>query len=378
MFKTFVQSRTMVAALIVIAAGLLFAVLLPIVSPFPGWAAGLLGLALGFMAGMLAMLGHGTSRDALLSVLTGIGAARRGERPARPSEPSQEVSELLAALDSVATDVQARTKRLREAEAKREDLAAQIEERDRRLVQGLRGLDGLAGEWTTALREEIQVLDRLDALAEPTNGADAGGRRTQLVSDTERGADAMRRAVDEIRAFEASASRAREAFTSLRARAEAMGSAIEDAEHATSQAGLVAVNVAILAAQAGESGRAFGVASDEIKELVDRAAGATRTLEQLVEALATDAADALDAVARDASTIDRLARVSSESAHTLRELGELYRAQPRRAETSRDTTAQVEIVRELVRAHERRVAVLSQAFERLRAPHDENTEPERT
>jgi methyl-accepting chemotaxis protein len=367
----FLKGRNAVAALVVIAAALSLGVALPLVAPFPGWAAGLVALSLGLIAGSLGRLGHGANRDELVSIQTGIGAARRGERPSRPAELSGELNELLGALDTVADDVQTRSRRLKDAESKRDELSAEVDERDRRLGQAVRGLDVLVDELSTALHEQTSTIEHLSGSVEATSGADHAARTVDLALETERGAESVQRVVEELARLAQSSSRATALLTALHARTEKMREAVADADRAIRQAGVVAINVEILAGNAGDAARGFEVAGQEIKELTDRAGDGARVLTQLLDTTANETRGAEAALATELSGIERATRAGAEAERVLRDIAALHRAQPERAGAWREAAALVERIRELAHTHERRAAALAETLERLRAPSPE-------
>ncbi len=321
------------------------------------------------------MLGHGTSREELLSIHTGLGSARRGERPTRPAESSEDLSEVLNVLDTVADDFQARMRRSRDAEAKRDDLHGQLAERDRRFGQALGALDLLVDELSAALREQTSMVEHLAGSVEATSGTDAPNGARDLALETERSAESMLRAAEEIRRLEGSATKAIATLSAVRARTDSMREALGDVEQMIRQAELLAINVDILAGNAGESTRAFDVAAQAMKELTDGARDATRLLAHLVEATATEARSAGDALARDAAGVERVARTSSDAERMLHELAALHRSEPTHTSTWREAATLVERIRELSHAHERRAVALAESLQRLRTPNHEAETP---
>ena len=82
----------------------------------------------------------------------------------------------------------------------------------------------------------------------------------------------------------------------LGARSEEIGKILTVITEVTDQTSLLALNAAILAAQAGEYGKGFAVVADEIKELAERTANSTKEIEDVVEAVRREAADAVRAM----------------------------------------------------------------------------------
>jgi methyl-accepting chemotaxis protein len=100
----------------------------------------------------------------------------------------------------------------------------------------------------------------------------------------------------------------------------------------TEQANLLALNAAIIAAQAGEQGKGFGVVADEMRNLSERASSSTKETELLTGALRDDVSQAVRGLseARDAvrGVIGGVARCS-ESHITIADLAKRSRAAAR-------------------------------------------------
>jgi len=100
--------------------------------------------------------------------------------------------------------------------------------------------------------------------------------------------------IDQIR----SASRTvQQAIGNLSVHAASIGTILQVIDEVTEQTKLLALNASIIAAQAGEHGKGFGVVAHEIKELARRTTASTREIAQIVNGVTEETDKAVMAIA---------------------------------------------------------------------------------
>ena len=121
-------------------------------------------------------------------------------------------------------------------------------------------------------------------------GADAGRR---LVVDVQDGVESMGVAIDDVRAT----------VEGLARRASQVELALRVIEDVAEQTALLALNAAIIAAQAGEHGRGFGVVAHSIKELSDRTRSSVASIGGIIRQVTDEADAAVVAVSRSRDVV---------------------------------------------------------------------------
>src|SRR5205085_1030654 len=117
---------------------------------------------------------------------------------------------------------------------------------------------------------------------------------------------------------------------------EETASAIEEIADRTH---LLALNAAILAAQAGTQGRGFRIVADEIKELSERTAASTREIEDMIKAVREDVAEAIERVAVGGERADEGVDLASRASELLAEIRVKTNAASDRIRLIADATA---------------------------------------
>jgi len=108
----------------------------------------------------------------------------------------------------------------------------------------------------------------------------------------------------------------------LGGRSEEIGKILNVIDDITDQTTLLALNAAILAAQAGEHGKGFSVVADEIKQLADRTSLSTQEIAHLIQSVQQEVSDAINAMRDGLKSVETGFKVTSEAADALRKIVE--------------------------------------------------------
>jgi ABC-type transport system substrate-binding protein/methyl-accepting chemotaxis protein len=200
-------------------------------------------------------------------------------------ELAQYVEETASAIDHMAVSV-------RKVADSTEGLADSAE----RTVRAMEAID------TSTQRIGESVNETTSLAEEVARSSDAG---SQLVAETAGSMSKIKEAIDN----------ATETITRLGKRSEEIGEVTRVINEIADRTNLLALNAAILAAQAGAQGRGFRIVADEIKELSERTSASTREIDELIKSVRADVAETIERVAvggvRAADGVDLASRAAS-------------------------------------------------------------------
>ncbi len=274
-----------------------------------------------------AILGIGEQVDALRSTAADCSSALL--------EIDQSVREVSGSASSFQGMVDDTASAMREIARSVQEVAGHVEDLARRATDAL----GAIGLMDAAIRQVEGTTREARELA--TSVADTAGRGVASVRETIGGIEEIQRVTDE----------ARQVIHRLGTRMEEVGKILVVIGDVAEKTNLLALNAAIIAAAAGEHGRAFGVVADEIKDLADRTATSTKEIAALIKTVQADSRLAMDAIERGTSTVRRGAQVAQNAGTALSQIqSAVLQVSARAGEIARNTSEHTQLAHRITQS----------------------------
>ena len=107
---------------------------------------------------------------------------------------------------------------------------------------------------------------------------------------------------------------------------EEVGKIIEVIQDITDETNLLALNAAIIAAQAGEHGKAFGVVAEEIRGLAERTSSSTKEISDLVKAVQKNVSNVAQGMRKSLQGVERGEVLARNAGRVLQKVSESFEA----------------------------------------------------
>ncbi len=159
-------------------------------------------------------------------------------------------------------------------------------------------LSDAATQTSSRMEEMARAMCQIDSTAE-----EAAALSRDAVRAADGGRETAQQASEGMESIRLATATAEDVIRGLGSRVKEIGLILDVIGDVTDETNLLALNAAIIAAQAGEQGRAFSVVADEIKELANRVLASTKEIGDLIRAVQTESDNAIEAIAEGSRSV---------------------------------------------------------------------------
>lgn len=211
------------------------------------------------------------------------------------TESFSSIMEMGASIEEVSSMSDSLFNSVNESNIAIEDLSSSIDQISKNLVLLSTAAEETAGAMNEMSASIVQVRGNAESTAQDA---------VQMTQVAEEGAEVSRKAREGMDAIKESSAQVSRTISLVSDRIEEIDEILRFITDITGKTNLLALNAAIIAAQAGAQGKGFGVVADEINELAQNTKAQTNRIAQVIEGLREEVVRASEAVEDSNKKVD--------------------------------------------------------------------------
>ncbi|MDH3685448.1 MAG: methyl-accepting chemotaxis protein, partial [Myxococcales bacterium] len=202
-------------------------------------------------------------------------------------EASSSILEMQSSIDEVARSAASLTESVDASTSSIHEISASM----RQVSDSADSVQGMAEESAAAMVEMDRAIQEVG-----DHVREASGLTEKVSQGAEEGSRAVTATIDGIVEIRVQTSEAKTVLERLAQRIGEIGEIVNVIGSINDETNLLSLNAAIIAAQAGEQGKAFAVVANHVKTLAQRTASSTGEIETLIRAVQEESSNAVQAM----------------------------------------------------------------------------------
>ncbi|MCX7793280.1 MAG: phosphate/phosphite/phosphonate ABC transporter substrate-binding protein [Thermodesulfovibrionales bacterium] len=261
--------------------------------------------------------------------------------------------ETAASMEQISTNINQITEGMHELSQAVEGAASSLEE----LLATVREIARSSDEMLRASEDTMSTVSEISAFIKEVESSTKESARIseQVAQDASTlGVSAIEKTIEGMGVIKSSVEKTAEHINRLSTRSEDIGKILNVIDEITEQTALLALNAAILAAQAGEHGKGFSVVADEIRDLAERTSFSTQEIASIVNSVITEMKDAYRAMSEGLESVNEGIKLAVDARETFENILESSKkSSDMAASIERATSEQTKAIRLVENAMER-------------------------
>jgi methyl-accepting chemotaxis protein len=293
------------------------------------------------------------------------GAARKMSQGAQAQQEATDqtaavVNEMVSSIKSVAENAEEMAHAATNASSSASEMASSVEEVARNagtLAASVEETASSIGEMIASIKQVSENTDSVAASAEQTSSSiaqmsasvkevehravDSSRLAEKVFQDAStRGMVAATEAIKGMQNIKEAVEATAAVVNRLGKRSQEIGQILKVIDDVTDQTGLLALNAAILAAQAGERGKGFAVVAEEIKDLAERTASSTQEISSLIASVQEETSESVLAMGKGLKAVEAGVSLVNVTNEVLRQVAQSSQQSADTARAIERTTAE--------------------------------------
>jgi methyl-accepting chemotaxis protein len=224
------------------------------------------------------------------------------------AENTSSILEMAASIDEVAQNVETLAQSVEEVSSSIAEMTASI----RQVAASAVSLQEASDTTSASIAEMGSSIKQVEQNALSTAAIAEEVRR-----DAETGKEAVDSSIAGMTEIRDASAVTAEVIRTLSEKAENIGAILSVIDDVVDRINLLALNAAIIAAQAGEHGKGFAVVAGEVKELAERTGVSTREIATVIEGVQEETRKAVQAIRQTEAAVGEGEKLSKESGKRL-------------------------------------------------------------
>jgi len=255
------------------------------------------------------------NQEAILRLLDEMGSLAEGDLTVKATV-TEDITGAIA--DSVNFAVEALRSLVTTINETALQVAAAAQETQATAMHLAEAAEHQAQQITSASAAINEIAVSIDEVSKnSSDSADVAQRSVQIAA---KGAAIVRQTIQGMDSIRDQIQETSKRIKRLGESSQEIGSIVELINDIAEQTNILALNAAIQAASAGEAGRGFAVVADEVQRLAERASGATKRIETLVQTIQSDTNEAVSSMEQTTSEVVAGARLAEDAGLALGEI----------------------------------------------------------
>lgn len=256
------------------------------------------------------------------SISTSNTAASLNQMDASINQTAEYMTELSSMAEEVSASLIEMTSSIEGVSGHAEKAASSVDETSSSVIEmghsigevsnEVESLAALADETASSIGEVITSIKEVEKSAKLS--ADLSEKASKIA---EEGSEAVAQTIEGMDKIKVSVEGSSEVIKRLGSKSKEIGKILNVINEVAEQTTLLALNAAIIAAQAGEHGRGFAVVADEIKNLAERTAVSTKEIDALIRSVQSETHDAVKAMDAGLSSVLEGVKLSNRAGSSL-------------------------------------------------------------